>query len=69
MAEITEVQATVAFLPWNEGDGYNWGGGALLVIGETAIPLGCGQPAKELAQEIARRWNVQRAAAEGGEKP
>lgn len=71
MAKLTEAEARVAILPVYDGDGYSYGGGVLLIIGEHAIPLGgsvMDPSPRSLAQEIARRWNAQRAAEEGGEK-
>lgn len=58
-------QAQVSFLPHNSGDGYGYGGGAILTIGSTAIPFGEGYEARELAKAIATRWNdaIQRQEA------
>lgn len=66
MAKLTEAEARVATLPTHDGDGYSYGGGVLLIIGDCAIPLGARGDAEELAREIARRWNAQRAAEEEG---
>lgn len=50
-------KATVSYLPHNSGDGYGWGGGVILTIGQFAIPLGEGRAASALAEEMAARWN------------
>lgn len=50
--------ATVAHLPFKDGDGYSYGGHAILVIGAQALDLGAGREATTLAVEIARRWNA-----------
>lgn len=64
LTELEREIARVAFLPINSGDGYAYGGGCLLVIGCYAIPFGEGQPACDLAKEVARRWNAALAAGE-----
>lgn len=50
-------RARVAQLPSHSGDGYGYGGGAVLIIGEHAIQFGEGSDAYQLAKEVARRWN------------
>lgn len=50
--------ATVSFLPSHSGDGYGYGGGAVVTIGGLSIPVGEGDYAAAVAQEIARRWNL-----------
>jgi len=50
--------ARVTYLPSYSGDGYGYGGGVILSIGNHAIPLGEGYEATKLAEEIARRWNA-----------
>lgn len=50
--------AQAARLPWKSGDGYSFGGGAIVTIGSIAIDLGEGDNAMALAKEIARRWNA-----------
>ncbi len=51
-------KATASQLPWRDGDGYSWGGEAVLTIGDRSILIGAGKEAFELAKEIAKRWNV-----------
>lgn len=46
-------RATVSFLPYMTGDGYGWGGEAVLTIGDASIIIGD----RSLAEEIAERWN------------
>lgn len=61
--------AQVGFLPSHSGDGYGYGGGAILTIGSVAIPLGEGYEAREIAKEMAARWNAARLLkheADGG---
>lgn len=50
-------------MPWINGDGYSWGGEAIVTIGECAIMVGAGKEAETLAREIARRWNAARIDA------
>lgn len=50
-------RAEILMLPGYSGDGYGYGGGIVLSIRGKAIPLGEGSEAKDLAEEIARRWN------------
>lgn len=57
MNDATPEKASVSRLPRYSGDGYTYGGGAILTIGCTSIPLGEGENALALGQEIARRWN------------
>lgn len=52
------TKANASQLPWRDGDGYSWGGEAILTIGEKSIMIGAGKEAMALAQEIARRWNI-----------
>lgn len=66
--KLSDQRAQVSHLPLRDGDGYSWGGEAILSIGNKAIMLGAGKDGFELAQEIARRWNAGRAALEGSEK-
>jgi hypothetical protein len=56
-AGLTTAMATAATLPSHSGDGYGYGGGALVIIGGVAIPLGEGTTAIALSKEIANRWN------------
>jgi len=52
-----ELTATVSRLPYRDGDGYSYGGEAIVTIGEQSILIGSGGDAFDLAKEIARRWN------------
>lgn len=56
-----QEEARVSALPEHSGDGYGWGGGAIVTIGQRSIMLGEGREAHALAEEIARRWNAGRA--------
>lgn len=49
--------AKVCHLPSHSGDGYGYGGGAILCIGSFAIPIGEGRDAEKVARELARLWN------------
>ena len=51
-------KAYASQLPWRDGDGYSWGGEAILTIGDRSIMIGAGKEAFALAQEIAKRWNI-----------
>lgn len=53
-----ELTATVSRLPYHDGDGYSWGGEAILTIGDKSVFIGAGKEAFELAKEIALRWNA-----------
>lgn len=55
--ETLESMASVSHAPIFSGDGYGYGGGAVLVIGCFAIQLGEHPFATKLAMEIAKRWN------------
>lgn len=57
---ISEMEARAACLPFGSGDGYSYGGGAIVTIGERAIVIGEVDGGIELAREIARRWNLHR---------
>lgn len=57
--------ATACKLPEHSGDGYGYGGGAVVVIANRAIPIGEGYASHQLAEEIARRWNAALAAEKG----
>lgn len=56
MSKLTK--AYVSQMPWRDGDGYSYGGEVILNIGDKALLIGSGRDARELADEIARRWNV-----------
>ena len=62
MATFKNEDARASKLPEHSGDGYGWGGGAVVTIGQISIMLGEGVYAHQLAEEIARRWNSGRAA-------
>lgn len=55
--EMQKAMAVVSYLPSFSGDGYGYGGGAIVSIGDVAIQFGEGYAAKKLADEVARRWN------------
>ena len=61
------MKAEVRIMPQYSGDGYGYGGGAVLCIGRFAIPLGEHPEAMTLAHDIARAWNAAIAKAEGKE--
>lgn len=50
-----EQKAIVSKLPQFVGDGYNWGSGTVVTIGEQSFILG--ESDLPLALEIAKRWN------------
>lgn len=50
--------AVVSHMPGFSGDGYSYGGGAVLTIGGLSIPLGEGSRAIDIARELANRWNA-----------
>ena len=60
----TPTRATVSSLPTHSGDGYGYGGGAILTIGDLSILLGEGSEAHTLANTIAARWNSHEALVE-----
>jgi len=62
MATFENEDARVSQLPSHSGDGYSFGGGTVITIGQISIVLGDGEYAHLLAEEIARRWNAGRAA-------
>jgi len=49
--------ATLSFFPVRSGDGYNYGGEAIVNIAGFALIVGGGKGALELAEELATRWN------------
>jgi hypothetical protein len=51
-------KAKVHVLPIHSGDGYGYGGGNILTIGEFAFPFGESPKAAEIAREIERLWNA-----------
>jgi len=53
---ITEP-ARVSFTPVRSGDGYSFGGAAIVTIGPFALELGEHPQAQHLAKKIADRWN------------
>lgn len=52
------IRATASQLPWRDGDGYTYGGEAVLTIGARSLIIGSGKDALALAQEVAKRWNA-----------
>lgn len=55
--EIKNAWAIVSSLPSFSGDGYEYGGGVVLTIGDRTIQFGEGWIAQQLAREVADRWN------------
>jgi len=53
-----ELTAAASRLPYRDGDGYSYGGEAIVTIGEQSILIGSGSDAFDLAKEISRRWNA-----------
>lgn len=58
IAKLGTSKARASQLPWRDGDGYSWGGEAVLTIGARSVVIGAGKEALALAQEIERRWNL-----------
>ena len=56
MGLFDQLEAHLSFLPQGSGDGYGYGGGAIVSLGNRAVFLGEGNNA--LAQEIVDRWNA-----------
>lgn len=54
---LSDKPAIAAQLPCGSGDGYGFGGGAIVVIGQYSMVIGEGQMPQYLAREIVRRWN------------
>jgi len=50
--------AAVTLKTEHSGDGYGYGGGAIVTIGDRSIQFGEGREAWQLAIEVARRWNA-----------
>lgn len=59
-SNVSEQAAHAARLPYQSGDGYSFGGAAIVTIADRAIMVGEGDGSFELACEIARRWNMSR---------
>lgn len=57
---LSEQEARASVLPYQSGDGYSFGGAAIVTIDAKAIMVGEGDGSFELAKEIARRWNLHR---------
>lgn len=62
MSRVTEAEATYSELPSLSGDGYGYGGSAVVTIGGVSLLIGENTQAHELAKEIVRRWNAGRSA-------
>lgn len=50
--------ANVAYLPAYSGDGYGYGGGCILVIGQLAFQFGEQPERARIAEQLARLWNA-----------
>ena len=59
--DLMVAQATVSRMPVGSGDGYGYGGGIVLTIGDRSLFIGESNFSKEFAQEIAGRWNARNA--------
>lgn len=57
---VLEAEAAVSFLPWQNGDGYSFGGGTILTIGTHSYFMGTDRESEVIAKEIANRWNAAR---------
>jgi len=53
----THTPAVVSSLPSFSGDGYSYGGGALVTFGDVTVQFGAGRQALALATEVAKRWD------------
>lgn len=62
MSRLVEAEATYSELPSLSGDGYGYGGSAVVTIGGVSVLLGENVQAHELAKEMVRRWNAGRSA-------
>lgn len=51
------LTANATSLPMKSGDGYGYGGGHILTIGNHAFDFGEGETAGQIARKIARLWN------------
>ena len=56
--KVSLDKASASQLPYSSGDGYSYGGGAVLTIGGHAFMIGEGGCSFELAPEIARPWSA-----------
>lgn len=61
---MSDETAHVSFLPSEDGDGYSFGGGVILTIGDRSFYIGSGKikDDEDFAKEIARRWNAASAS-------
>lgn len=62
----TSAKAEVRISPQFSGDGYGYGGGAVLCIGRFAIPFGEHPEALFLAEQLADAWNCRTALTRNG---
>jgi len=53
-------EARLSHAPHFSGDGYGYGGGAIVTIGDKAILFGEGREHQQLAARIVRLWNANR---------
>lgn len=54
-------KAVVSFLPCGSGDGYGFGGGAIVSYHGHALVIGEGQNSRRLAEHIAKALNAYEA--------
>jgi len=55
---LINAPAIVSRMPSGSGDGYGYGGGIILTIGDRSLFIGEANFSKEFAEEIAERWNT-----------
>lgn len=66
MSEGETAKAVVSYLPVYSGDGYGYGGGAVLTIGTVSVGLGESSQAAKVAKDMAHRWNCYQDLLEAG---
>ena len=57
-SDLSEASAVLSFLPAFSGDGYGYGGSAIVTIGDRSFLFGEDYDSRELAKEIVSRWNA-----------
>lgn len=56
--DLIEAKAIVSRMPVGSGDGYGYGGGIILTIGNRSLFVGESHYPQEFAEELAERWNA-----------